>query len=104
MLSKILALLATLNSAKIREFIQIVTSLLALFNQPVETGGLETVQLSADDQKNFAAITEKLSADCPSGAKSADAGAEGVAMVQQAFDIGKLLAFIKLMRALFGQT
>lgn len=101
MLSKILALLATLNVAKIREFMAHVVALLALFNAQVEAGGLEAVQLTVEDNKNIEMITQKLSADTPKGA---DAGAEGAAMTQAAFDIGKLLAFVKLMRTLFGQT
>lgn len=93
MISNLLKLLAALNGPKIKEFFSLVTALLALFGGlvpvPGASGGanLENVQLSEEDNKNVAIITEKLTAD--SGGTT-----------QAAFDIGKLMSFIKLMRAL----
>lgn len=88
MLSKLLALLAKLNSPELLKALEGIRTLISIFSAvvpapaPVASGGnLEQVQLSEEDQRNVECITQKLSAP----------GTQG------AFDVSQLSAFAKLI-------
>ena len=88
--SRLLAAVAKLDAAKIKQFMDAAGVLIAIFGGGTgasETGNLENLQLSDEDNSNVSTISQKLSAH---GAPQAQ------------FDIGKLIAFVKLMRSLFG--
>ena len=92
MLSKILALLAKLDLAKLKDAMAAIGVIINLFGsvapvQPGSAGNLETVQLSDEDNVNIQKITQTLSMD--SG-------------TQAAFDLQKLLRFVAILRGMFG--
>ena len=92
MLSKILALLAKLDVAKLKDAMAAISVIINLFGAiapvaPASAGNLENVQLSEEDEVNVLKITQALSSD---------------AGTQAAFDLQKLLRFVAILRGMFG--
>lgn len=106
MLSKLLALLAKLDGPKILQLLNAFSVLLSVLGGvvPAPAGGaggnLESVALTDEDNANIEKISQALSA-CP----PAEGGASGTsgAITQQAFDIQKIIALVRLLRSLLGQ-
>lgn len=104
MLSKLLALLAKLDGPKILQLLNAFSVLLSVLGGvvPAPAGGaggnLESVALTDEDNANIEKISQALSA-CP----PAEGGTASGAITQQAFDIQKIIALVRLLRSLLGQ-